>query len=225
MNQRYLDVLKNLALLGAVDGKIEISSTDLSSKLMISQQTASRHLIYLENNRLITREMGVRKQRVGITQKGRELLEREHMLYKRIFESKNIMYLSGRIFSGMGEGKYYTSLDRYLRQFNEKLGFTPVPGTLNVEIDPLEISKLHMLKTFKGIFIKPFSTPDRSFGGVLCFPAEIDNIRCAVIMPRRTHYLDAIELISSYHLRSKLNLKDGDRVEIVVYLKEDSNGK
>jgi riboflavin kinase len=220
MKAQTTEVLKHLALLGAFSGKIEISSLDLASRLKVSQQTASRYLIELEKQGFLTRELGVKKQRIGITTKGKTVLQREYLLYKRLFEHRDRLYISGTIFSGMGEGRYYTTLERYVRQFEEKLGFIPVPGTLNIEVDPLELSKLHLLRSYRGIIIKSFSTADRSFGAVTCYPARIKDIECVVIQPRRTHYSNVLELIAPVNLRKTLNLSDGDKVEVSVIVGE-----
>jgi CTP-dependent riboflavin kinase len=37
-------------------------------------------------------------------------------------------------------------------------------------------------------------------------------------LPKRSHYSNILELISPTYLREKLNLKDGDGVEVVIYL-------
>ena len=35
----------------------------------------------------------------------------------------------------MGEGSYYMSLKGYKKQFKEKLGYEPFPGTLNLKLE------------------------------------------------------------------------------------------
>ncbi|HEC94386.1 MAG TPA: DUF120 domain-containing protein [Thermoplasmatales archaeon] len=218
MKPQTTHVLKHLALLGAFSGKIEISSQDLASRLRVSQQTASRYLIELEKLGYITRELGVKKQRIGVTPRGKTVLQTEYLLYKRLFEHKDRLYIAGTVFSGMGEGRYYTSLEKYVKQFMEKLGFKPVPGTLNIEVEPVELSKLHLLRSYRGITIKPFSTTDRSFGAVTCYPARIKDVECAAIQPRRTHYSNVLEVIAPVNLRKTLGLSDGDKVEVSIIL-------
>lgn len=220
MKPQLLNVLKHLALLGAFSGKIEVSSSDLASHLKVSQQTASRYLIQLEKQGYIIRELGIRRQRVGVTTKGKTLLQTEYMMYKRLFEQRNRLYLTGTVFSGMGEGRYYTTLEKYVEQFKEKLGFIPVPGTLNIEVNPLELSKLHLLRSYKGIFVESFSTKNRSFGAVTCYPARVKDVNCAVIQPRRTHYSNVLEIIAPVNLRETLGLSDGDVIEVAVFVGE-----
>ena len=42
--------------------------------------------------------------------------------------------LEGTVFTGLGEGAYYISKEAYRKQFTEKLGFEPYPGTLNLKL-------------------------------------------------------------------------------------------
>ncbi|MCD6468818.1 MAG: DUF120 domain-containing protein [Thermoplasmata archaeon] len=218
MKPQLVNVLKHLALLGAFSDKIEVSSLDLADHLKVSQQTASRYLIELEKRGYITRELGVRRQRIGLTTRGKTLLQTEYLLYKRLFEHQDRLYLTGTVFSGMGEGRYYTTLDKYVEQFKEKLGFVPVPGTLNIEVNPLELSKLHLLRSYRGIVVESFSTENRSFGAVTCYPSRIKDVECAVIQPRRTHYSNVLEIIAPVNLRETFNLNDGDSIEVSVFV-------
>ena len=215
-----LQTLKELALLGAMRNKIEISSNELARQLQTSQQTASRYLLDLDEGEMITRELGIKKQLIQITDLGAEALEDEFSEYKQIFDLPSKVVFKGTLISGMGEGKYYTEQSGYVDQFKTKLGFIPYPGTLNVEIDYVERNKLRLLKNYGGILIHEFTTKNRTFGGVMCFNATINTSKGAIVMPRRSHYSHIIELISPHYLRKKLHLNDGDVVEIVVYLDE-----
>jgi riboflavin kinase len=117
----------------------------------------------------------------------------------------------------MGEGRYYTEQSGYVEQFKKKLGFVPFPGTLNVEIAYVERNKLRLLKNHSAINIEEFRTKNRTFGGVRCFRASIDDVDGAIVLPLRSHYSNILEFISQVYLREKLNLDDGDQVNIVIY--------
>ena len=136
MKPYLLQTLKEIALLGGIRSKIEISSFELSKQLKASQQTASRYLLELDDKGFITRELGIKKRIVLITDLGVEALQDEYSQYQQVFELETKVRFKGKLTSGMGEGKYYTEQSGYVNQFKNKLGFAPYPGTLNIEIKP-----------------------------------------------------------------------------------------
>lgn len=220
MKPYLLQTLKELALLGAIRNRIEISSHELAKQLEISQQTASRYLLDLDNEQMVTRELGIKKQLIQITSLGTEILKEERSQYNQIFDLSNKVVFKGNVVSGMGEGKYYTEQKGYADQFKNKLGFVPYPGTLNVEIEYVERNKLRLLKNYGGIVIDEFKTKNRTFGSVLCLNATINNCKGAIVLPKRSHYSNILEFISPYYLREKLHLEDGGRVEMIIYLEK-----
>jgi riboflavin kinase len=217
MKPYLLQTLKELALLGAIKNKIEISSLELAKQLESSQQSASRYLVELDKKGMITRELGIKKQLIMVTSLGEEALHTEHLQYQQIFELTDRVMFKGKVISGMGEGRYYTEQSGYVEQFKGKLGFIPYPGTLNVEIEYVERNKLRLLKNSKAINIQEFKTKNRSFGGVRCFKAKINNSDGAIVLPMRSHYSNILEFISEDFLRERLDLKDGDSVKIIIY--------
>ncbi len=221
MKPYLLQTLKELALIGAIKNKVEISSLDLAKRIDASQQTASRYLLELDKKAMITRELGIKKQLIQVTNNGAEVLQQEHSQYQQIFELTDRIHINGKVISGLGEGRYYTEQKGYVEQFKNNLGFIPHPGTLNVEIEHIEKNKLRLLKNQNSITIEGFGTKNRTFGSVECFKAKINGIKGAIVLPLRTHYSNILELISPEYLREKLGLKDGDEIEIVVYFGKD----
>ncbi len=118
----------------------------------------------------------------------------------------------------MGEGKYYTAQQNYVDQFKQHLGFQPYPGTLNVEIKPIERNKLRILRQYGGVLIEEFQTKNRTFGGVRCYPATVNGIQAAIVIPTRSHYSTVLEIISPEFLRKVLKVNDGDQVDVVVHI-------
>lgn len=218
MKPYLLQTLKELALLGAIKNKIEISSLELGKQIESSQQTASRYLLELDKIGMVTRELGIKKQIIQITSLGEDALQNEHLQYQQIFELTDRVQFKGVVVSGMGEGRYYTEQTGYVEQFKEKLGFSPYPGTLNVKIELIEKNKLRFLKNNQAIEISEFKTRNRTFGAVRCFKAEINGIKGAIVLPMRSHYSNVLEFISQTYLREKLEIKDDDEVNIVIYL-------
>jgi riboflavin kinase, archaea type len=217
-----VEALKQLALLGAMDDAIELASGEFAGLLELSQQTASRRLIELTEARLIQREMGLRKQRIRITEEGRGLLRSEHLLYRRLFESQDRITVLGTVKSGLGEGRYYLSRPGYVTQFEAKLGWVPYPGTLNLELTGPEANKLRFLRRNPVHTVDGFQAEGRTFGGVTCYPATVQGQPCAAILPHRSHYTTTLELIAPTRLRDALPCMDGQELEVVVFLKPEA---
>jgi len=83
-------------------------------------------------------------------------------------------------------------------------------------MSPPDVGKLDILRKSEGVVIDGFQRNGRTFGDVRCFPATIQNIECAVILPSRSHYSDIMEVLCKYNLRRTLGLADGDIVEIRI---------
>ena len=213
-----------LAKKGAIKQPIEVSSTKFCKELNVSQQTASRRLQELEKLGYISREIKRQGQLIKITKKGEDLLKELYYGLKTIFEEKPaIIKLEGEVFTGLGEGRFYLSLEPYKRQISEKLGFVPYPGTLNLRLKNkanLEIRK--MLKSFSGIKISGFKNNLRTYGDATCYPVLInDEILGAIIFAQRTHYGDdVLEVIAPVCLREALNLNDGDIVILTIDMRQ-----
>ncbi|MBE6528274.1 MAG: DUF120 domain-containing protein [Thermoplasmata archaeon] len=218
MDEKFAFALRKLALMGALDDYISISSRELGEALEMSQQSASKRILELIDYQYITRDLGTRKQRIKITQKGVEEMKKEYTEYRRIFERTDHISIRGEVTSGMGEGGYYICQEGYLTQFKSKLGFEPFQGTFNVRIYPEEIGKLDIIRSTAGILIEGFSNEGRSFGNVIAYKAKIHNIDCAIIVPERSHYADILEIIAPCSMRRTLSMSDGDRVDVKVSL-------
>lgn len=213
-----VNALKHIALLGALNGFVEVSSADLGQRLGVSQQTASRRIRDLERLNYIRREMGVHRQLVRVTDEGVGILRGELAEYERIFELQDKVVIEGTVQSGLGEGAYYLNQEPYIRQFEKQLGFKPYPGTLNLEIAGAEASKIRILKAAHPIPIDGFEADGRTFGGVDCWRAHVKEYDCAAILPRRTHHRRTLELIAPDRLRDRFELEDGQTVTVVVEL-------
>ena len=129
--------------------------------------------------------------------------------------------MEGRLFTGLGEGSYYTSKRPYKKAFYRKLKIDPFPGTLNLRLEDEKYEKINLrLSKLKGTYIPGFQDQSRTYGPVKCFKAIIeDEYEGAQMFAIRSHYeKNVIEIISSFHLRKELNINDGDLVKVKVYL-------
>ncbi len=228
-----LATLKALALSGGLDGDQKVSCSALAERLDASTQTASRRLQRLEEADLVEREIVSDGQWVTVTAAGERALQREYADYRRIFERDASVELRGTITSGMGEGRHYISLPGYMRQFEDKLGYEPFLGTLNVELDEESVRERGRLSSFEPVTIEGWEDDERTYGPAYCYPAavEADGGETAasddgdagrfedahVITPERTHHGDdQLEVIAPVKLRDELGLDDGSSLTIYV---------
>ena len=217
-DEKFILALRRIALMGGMHDYVVISSRELGELLTMSQQSASKRILELLDAGLISRDLGARRQRIRLTQKGVDLLRKEYTEYQRIFEMRDEVVIKGIVVTGMGEGQYYVTQPGYQEQFTDKLGFTPYEGTLNVKVPASDLHKVQTMKKAKPIVIHGFERNGRTFGDVECHKATIQNIECAVVVPTRSHYDDVLEILCKYHLRRTLSLNDGDEVEVRVSL-------
>ncbi|MEW6671872.1 MAG: DUF120 domain-containing protein [Thermodesulfobacteriota bacterium] len=124
--------------------------------------------------------------------------------------------LTGRIVSGARQAAFFTQLDWVQEQCEEKLGFKPYPGTLNLEIAESDTAKLNSLRGIDSLALVP---PDPQFCCARTFPVNIKGVMGAIIIPAenvRIHARHIIEIISPVCLKETLGLHDGDVVEITI---------
>jgi len=55
----------------------------------------------------------------------------------------------------------------------------------------------------------------------LISPCKINNLDAFIVLPEKTKHKNIFEIISTYSLREKFNLKDGDKVKIEVDIEND----
>jgi len=119
----------------------------------------------------------------------------------------------GTVFSGTGNGKKFIDLPWVKQQIEEKLGFSPYSGTLNIHLTKEGAKKISLLETTKGILVEP---KVGYFPGVL-FKAHIDFLESAVVIPKLPSYpKDVLEIIAPVYLREQLKLVDGSLVTVTV---------
>jgi riboflavin kinase len=214
-----LQCLKAIALMGGSLGPIRASSQTLGDALEVSAQTASRRLISLESQGLITRTLRPNGQLIAISEKGEEKLRQEYAEYCRIFGNERGHFaLEGEVINGLGEGRYYVSIPGYHNQFVEKLGFEPFSGTLNIKLCSPSIQIRKKLDVLDWITIDGFTADERTFGSARCLPCTIGEYPCAIVVPGRTHYpQDIIEILSPVHLKNALNIDAHDHVTVEVH--------
>ena len=222
---QHILTLTHLLSKGAKHNFVPITTSSLGKSIKKSQQSASKHLLELEENNFIERIISGRKVSVKITPIGySEMVKLSGVLQKSLNSSPSHVLLKGTLVSGMGEGAYYMSLKGYTKQFKTKIGYVPFPGTFNVKLGKKEYTEaIRQFEGMDGIHIDGYSDGKRTYGWVKCFSAKLNSsIDCQLIRLERTHHdTSTIELISKSNLRKAAKLSDGSKVTITIPI----NGK
>ena len=221
---QHILTLIELLSKGARHNFVEVTTTLLGKGIGRSQQSASKHLLDLETSGYIERLKKGQKFAVKVTDKGYSEIQSLYLSFRAALESAPAtMDFEGNVISGMGEGAYYMSLEGYRRQFREKLGYEPYPGTLNVRLtDQIYRNGRHELGKHPSLFINGFSDGTRTYGWVKCYRATINDgaiDNAAVLVLERTHYDDSmLEVIAPTSIKQTASIKNGDRIKVQVRL-------
>ena len=226
---QHILILSELLLRGAKNNFIELTTNEIAEKINRSQQLASKELLDLEFLGYIKRNKKSKRYAIKVTEKGYQEVYNLFLFLKNAIESfKYVVNFEGHIISGMGEGAYYMSLEGYKKQFKEKLGYEPYPGTLNIKLNSMLYieAKKEMLK-YPSILVEGFSDQSRTFGWVKCYPAYINdsaNMNSSILILERTHYDDSIiEIIAPFSIKEQYSLKNGDHVKLKVKMNYSNN--
>jgi riboflavin kinase len=121
----------------------------------------------------------------------------------------------GKVFSGKGGGKNFLELDWVKRQINAVLGFTPYAGTLNIWLSDKSVARRKLLEKAASMTVYPAE----GYSNGKLFKAFIGMLECAIVIPEVAGYpTDVLEIIAPVNLRQKLQLADGDEIEVAVNL-------
>ena len=217
---QHILTLAHLLSKGARYNFVQITTTELGKSIKKSQQSASKHILELENGGFIDRLITGRHLSVKITQKGySELVKLHSILGSSLNLVPSHIELNGSVISGLGEGAYYMSLKGYTKQFKAKIGYVPFPGTLNIKLNQLQATQIiQQLDEIDNMTLDPFFDGKRTYGWVKCFHVTLnDSIKCELIRLERTHHDNSvIELISKNNLRKTTGLQTGSKVTVQI---------
>jgi riboflavin kinase, archaea type len=203
------ELLKIIAKEANMFSNINTSTIKLSKTINKSQQTVSRLLILMENKKLINRIIDNKGLIISLTDKGREIIKKEHEELSEILKPKNSF--KGKIVNGLGEGAYYVNI--YSKQIKDIINFKPFDGTLNLIVNISDFEKF--VSDLKQYEIKEFKTNKRTYGRIFLYKAKIKNLDIALLKPiRTTHPEEIVEIIASFNIKEKYKLKEGDVIEI-----------
>jgi riboflavin kinase len=123
------------------------------------------------------------------------------------------LVFEGTVFSGKGEGKKFVAMPWVKRQIEEKMGFSPYAGTLNIHLTKENIKKKILLENKKEIVVEP----QAGYCPGALFRACIGALDCAVVVPKVPNYpSNVLEIVAPVCLRDHLKLVDGSLVAVSV---------
>lgn len=211
-------LLSELIKMGANRKPCKIKPEELAEKVETETGKISNWLTKLRKKNLIEFPKGSENWIIKVNEKGIEHLK---SIRERIEESLEIslkeLEMKGNLVSGFGEGSYYIKQGEYREQFQEKLGFDPYPGTLDLQLNKESLLIKEKLERLQGEKIEGFNSEERSFGDAECFPVKIREEKAAIVLPSRTHHeKDIVEIISPVKIREKYDLEEGDEIRVEV---------
>jgi len=136
-----------------------------------------------------------------------------------MMSEKRDRIIKGRVFSGLGEGAYFTQIDWVKQQCLEKLGFIPFAGTLNLRVNEDYLNITQQARLAAEIDVVP---PSSDFCPAKVIPVLIGDIKAAIIVPHAeeftddVHPVDIIEVIAPVEVKKALDIKDGDELVITL---------
>jgi riboflavin kinase len=222
IKSEYIITLAKLLLKGAKDNFIEFTSTDIGIEINKSQQAASKIILELQEMKYVERIKKGHGYMIRVTEEGLSSVKKmSEFLKMALNSSPGNIHFNGILVSGMGEGKYYMSLEGYRKQFKKKIGYIPYPGTLNIRIfDPLSLENREKIERFGYQFIDGFSDSERTYGWVKCYSAIMNDnvdIQSDLLILERTHHdKNMLEIIAPVNIKQLMGLKNGDNVKVTL---------
>ena len=121
----------------------------------------------------------------------------------------------GTVFSSNGEGQKFISLPWVKRQIQEKLGFTPYTGTLNIKLTKESVRQKKLLKKAEKFEI----SPEKGYCTGTLIEAHMNGLKCGIVLPQVFNYpRDVLEVIAAWNLREHFKIEDGNEVCVTVRL-------
>ena len=123
--------------------------------------------------------------------------------------------LKGKVFTGKGEGKKFISLPWVQRQIQQKLGFSPYLGTLNIRLDRASLELKKKIDKVERLEI----TPEKGYCKGILIRGKITGLDCGIIIPQVGGYPpDVLEIVAQVFLRQRLHFSDGSVAAVTVEL-------
>lgn len=131
---------------------------------------------------------------------------------------KRTVKIRGQIVSGRQEASSFVALEWVTRQCEQKLGFRPYQGTLNIAVEAQVAEKLKLEAEKNGIIL---ASEAKGYCDAHCLKATVGGYAGALVFPAVSGYYNGIiEVIAPVKIKDTLGLSDNDRIEIDVLIDE-----
>jgi len=120
------------------------------------------------------------------------------------------MIIKGTVQSGVGVGRHFVEREWVRHQVLTKLGFTPYPGTLNLNVGGAYQMTLERCLQ-RGVFLVP---PTTGYTAGRCVAVRVNNrVRGCIVRPMLADYPShTVEILAPCNLRALLSLEDEQSV-------------
>lgn len=123
------------------------------------------------------------------------------------------MEIRGKIFTGMGVGKEYLSLEPYQKKIKDITGFEPFAGTLNLRCKQEGVESF--LDSLEAERIDSFTFEGDKYSGINVYKVSLQGVDVAILRMDVTDYgSEVVEVVANDNLREELDLEDGDEVKL-----------
>jgi riboflavin kinase, archaea type len=124
---------------------------------------------------------------------------------------KAVMRVRGKVIAGVGESGKFLAIDWVNKEVCKKFNFTPFCGTLNIEVIDPAIQRILISQNADRIT----SCQEGFCDAVIAKGTIKGRYECGVIIPLVEGYPEnVLEIVAPVHLKSALNINDGDEVEL-----------
>ena len=123
-------------------------------------------------------------------------------------------HITGTLVTGLGEAQGFTQLDWARKEFVDKLGIDPYPGTVNLVLEnAADLKKWAEIRAAPGIVME---SPEADWCNGRCYRVRIEGkITGAIVLPEVPGYpASKLEMIAPVGVRDILGIADGDPVTI-----------
>lgn len=122
------------------------------------------------------------------------------------------MKIKGEVKTGTKKAQEFLSLKPYKDRIEDKAGFRPFPGTLNLKVNKEKLKKFRRNREEQRI--EGFDYEGENYGGLKLYKVEIRGFEAALLdIDRADHGDEVAEIIAEEKLRSELGLEDGETVD------------